>query len=206
MQRQNDGVLHHGHYSLLESFNGSTYSVVFKKVTDLDQNSIVPDEIINNRQVGSTILVSAPVGSFALATDAKSHVFISDGIGIGSFMAFLHELNQQGKMSAVTLIQCVQTEGHAAFVDTLKKMLPQGQYKILTEQKVISKSHLEGRIKPYTHIYVSGPEAFLTLTENALTSFNHPKSLIHMRSIESTLRILQNNFSIVCFSCMVILF
>ena len=50
-------VLHNGHYSLIEPFNGNTYSAAFKQGNDTDQNSIVLEELIRNRTVGSTVLL-----------------------------------------------------------------------------------------------------------------------------------------------------
>lgn len=189
---ERNGVLHHGHYPLIELSNGSTVSIAFKQGNDLDQNSIVSDELIKNRAVGSTVLVSAPAGSFALDNDAKHHLFISGGIGIASFMGMIHELNKQGKASSITLIQCVRTPGHAAFGDALKKIISPGQHVVLTQEEPISKSHIEGKLRPETHLYISGSEVFLTMAENALAGFSHPKSQIHMKSIEPTLRILKN--------------
>ena len=114
---ERDGVLHNGHYIPTEPFNGKTYTVACKQGLDTDQNTVVSDECIRNRAVGSTVLVSAPSGSFGLSNDAKNHLFISGGIGIASFVAMIEELNQQGKSSSVSLIQCVRTPGHAAFAD-----------------------------------------------------------------------------------------
>ncbi|CAF1390521.1 unnamed protein product [Rotaria sordida] len=184
------GVLHHGHYSLLEPYNGQTYSVALKQGNDFDQNSIVSDEIIRKRAVGSTVLVSPPAGKFSLVKDGNHHLFISGGIGIASFMALIEELNQQGKLASATVVQCARTDNHAAFAATLHKLLPKEQYVILTQNEPISKNHLEGKLRSETHVYVSGSEAFLTMAENALARFNHPKSQIHMKSIEPTLRLL----------------
>jgi len=188
---EKDGVLHNGHYTLLEPFNGNNYSVAFKQGNDTDQNTITTEEIVRNRAVGSTVLVSAPAGSFGLVNDAKHHLFISGGIGITSLMPMINELNQQGKASSATVIQCVRTEGHAAFADKLRSTLPQGQYLILTEKDPISKSHLQGKLQPDTHVYISGSEVFLGMVENALAGSNHPKSQIHIKSIEPTLGLLK---------------
>jgi nitric oxide dioxygenase len=188
---EKNGVLHNGRYPLLEPYNGSTYSIAFKPGYDTDPNTIISEEIIHNRIIGSTVLVSPPAGSFSLANDAKHHLFISGGIAFTSFMAILEELKKQGKADSATFIQCVRTEGHAAFADKFRGIFPQGQYLILTQEDPISKVHLEGKVHPDTHIYLSGSEVFLTMVENALAGFNHPKSKIHLRSIEPTLRVLQ---------------
>ncbi|CAF2822771.1 unnamed protein product [Rotaria sp. Silwood2] len=189
---EKDGVLHHGHYPLIDPFNGNTYTVAFKQGNDLDQNSIVSEEIIRNSVVGSKILFSAPAGSFSLVKDAKHHLFVSGGIGVTSFMAMIQELDQQGKAASASLIQCVRTEEHAAFAGKLHRILSQDQYVILTQKEPISKAHLEGKLKSDTHVYVAGSETFLSMAEKALEGSNHPKAQIHWRSIEPTLRILQS--------------
>jgi nitric oxide dioxygenase len=188
---EKNGVLHHGHYPLVEPFNGHTYTIAAKPGNDREQNSIVSEELLHNRGVGSTVLVSAPAGAFKLFNNAKNHLFISGGIGIASMIALIQELNQQGKAASATLIQCVRTEGHAAYAATLQKILPKGQYLILTQEEPISKAHLEGKLQPDTHVYLSGSEAFLSMADNALAAFNVPKSQIHVRSIEPTLRLLK---------------
>jgi len=192
VRTEKDGVLHHGHYPLVEPFNGNNYTIVFKPGNDIDQNSIVSEELIRNRVVGSTVLVSAPAGSFALRSEGKHHLFISGGIGITSFLSLIEDLNQQGKAGSASLIQCVRTEGHAVSAGRLHKILGQGQYVILTQEDPLGKAHLEGKIRPDTHVYVAGSEVFLTMAETALAGYNHPKSQIHLRSIEPTLRILQS--------------
>ena len=186
-----DGVLHNGRYPLLEPYNGSNYKIAFKLAYDTDPNIIISQEIVQNREVGSMVLVSPPAGSFSLVNEAKQHLFISGGIAITSFVAVIEELQKQGKSDSVTLFQCVRTEGHAAFADKLRSILKEGHYVILTEKDPISKAHLEGKLNSDTHVYLSGSELFLTLAENALSGFNLPKSQIHTKSIEPTLRVLQ---------------
>jgi nitric oxide dioxygenase len=189
---ERNGVLHNGHYPLLEPFNGSTYSIAFKPGYDIDPNSVISDELINHRQVGGTVLVSPPAGTFGLVSEGSRHLFISGGIAITNFMAMIQELNQQGRTSSATVVQCVRTPGHAAFAEKLRGMLPQGQYKIVTQEDPLSKKHLEDLVHHDSQVYVSGSEVFLTMAENALAGFNHPRSQIHMRSIEPTLRLLKN--------------
>ncbi|CAF3336644.1 unnamed protein product [Rotaria sp. Silwood2] len=120
---EKDSILHHGHYPLVNTYDGNSYTVAFKQGNGLDQNSIVSEEMIRNYHVGSTILLPPPAGSFALAKDAKRHLFVSGGIGITSFMAIIQELNQQGKAGSVSLTQCVQTEEHAAIAGKLHRIL-----------------------------------------------------------------------------------
>ncbi|CAF4125383.1 unnamed protein product [Rotaria sp. Silwood2] len=187
---EKDGVLHQGHYALLEPDNGSTYSIACRE-GHVDQNTIVSEEIIRNRQVNGTLLVSAPAGSFGLVSDATSHLFIGGGIGIASLMGMINELNKQGKAASATVIQCVQSEDRAAFASQLQNTLPKGQYLMLTKDNPISKNHLEGKLHSGTHAYISGSEVFLAAAKNALTQAGVAKSNIHIKSIEPTLGLLK---------------
>jgi len=188
---EKDGVRHHGHYTLLEPYNGKTYTVALKQGNDRDQNTIVTEEIVRNRAVGSIVLASAPAGSFGLA-DGNRHLFISGGIGIASLLPMINELNQQGKASSATVIQCVRTENNAAFAGKLHNTLSPGQYTILTEKDPISRKHLQGKLQGDTQVYISGSELFLGMVENAIAAAGgHPRSQIHVKSIEPTLGLLK---------------
>jgi len=177
---------------LLNHTTVTTTLLLLSKDMILNKIALFSEEIVRNYVVGSNILVSPPAGSFALANDAKSHLFISGGIGITSFLAMLEDLQKQGKASSATVVQCVRTEFHAAFADKLRNLLPKGQYLLLTQEDPVSKEHLQGKVQPGTHVYLSGSEVFLAMAENALSSFNVPKSQIHYKSIEPTLRLLKS--------------
>jgi len=181
------GVLHQGHYIPTEPSNSSTYNVVVKE-GHVDQNTIVSEEIIRNREVGSTVLVSAPSGTFGLVNDAKHNLFIGGGTGITSLIGLINELNQQGKSASVSVVQCAKSEDRAAFADKLRSTLG-NNYLLLTQDKPISKSNLEGKLQPDTHVFVSGSETFLDAVDKVLAG--HPKSQVHIKSIEPTLGILK---------------
>ena len=183
------GTFQQGHYIPLDPANNSTYSVALR-AGHVDQNTIVSEEVINNRQVGGTVLVSAPSGSFGLVDGAKSSLFIAGGIGIASLMGLINELNKQGKAGSISVIQCAETEDRAAFSDQLRSLL-KDQYVLLTKDKPLSKNHLEGKLKSDTHVYTAGSEKFLEVVENALNQASHPKSQTHIKSIEPTLGLLK---------------
>ncbi|CAF4776391.1 unnamed protein product [Rotaria sp. Silwood1] len=184
------GALHHGHYTPIDPSNSNSYTIACRE-GHVDQNTIVSEELIRNRNVGSTVLVSGPAGSFGLVNDAKHHLFIAGGIGIASLMGMINELNKQGKTSSVTVIQCVQSEDRAAFADKLRNMLAKEHYVMLTKDHPLSKSHLEGKLQSDTHVYTSGSETFLAAVENVLSQTGHPRSHIHIKSIEPTLGLLK---------------
>ncbi|CAF0884576.1 unnamed protein product [Rotaria sordida] len=187
---EKDGVLHHGHYVPVESTDGNTYVIACRQGHD-DQNTIVSEELIRNRAVGGTVLVSAPAGSFGLVNDAKHHLFVSGGIGITFLMGMINELNKQGQSASVTVVQCAQTEDRAAFADKLRNTLAKGQYLLLTKEQQISKSHLQDKLKPDTHIYVSGSETFLDTANRIINELSHPRSHVHIKSVEPTLGLLK---------------
>ena len=164
---EKNGVLHNGRYPLVETHNGSTYTIAFKQGYDTDPNTSISEEIIRNREVGSKVLVFPSPGSFSLDNNAKSHLFISGSIAITSFLVILEDLKKLGKN------------------------LSQSHYVTLTEKDPISKGRLQGRLNSDTPVYLSGSEVFLSMAENVLAGLNHPKSQIHRKSIEPTLRVLK---------------
>lgn len=132
------GVIHNGHYTLLDPPGSNIYSVALKLGNSADQNIITTEEITRNRHVNSTVLVSAPAGTFGLVNVAKNHLFIAVGIGIASLLAMISALNQQGKAPSTSVIQCVRSEEYAAFAGKLHNIIPRSQYSILTERDPIS--------------------------------------------------------------------
>lgn len=186
---EKDGIHQQGHYIPLDPANNDTYSIACR-AGHVDQNTIVSEEVINNRAVGSTVLVSAPSGSFGLVDGAKNSLFIGGGIGIASLVGLINELNKQGKADSISVIQCAETEDRAAFSQQLRSQL-KDNYVLLTKDKPLSKSHLEGKLKSDTHVYTSGSETFLGVVENALQQAGHPKSQVHIKSVEPTLGLLK---------------
>lgn len=184
---EKNGVFHQGHYIPLDPANNATYSVALR-AGHVDQNTIVSEEVINNRQVGGTVLVSGPAGSFGLVDGAKSSLFVAGGIGIASLMGLIHELNKQGKAGSISVIQCADSEDRAAFSNELRGLL-KDQYVLLTKDKPLSKNHFDGKLKSDTHVYTAGSESFLAVVDNALGG--HPRSQVHVKSIEPTLGLLK---------------
>ena len=85
-------MLHNGRYPLVRTYNGSTYTIAFKQAFHTGPNTIISEEMIRNREVGSKVLVSPPAGSFSLDNNAKNHLRISGAFAITSFMMILQDL------------------------------------------------------------------------------------------------------------------
>ncbi|CAF3862316.1 unnamed protein product [Rotaria sp. Silwood1] len=164
---------------------------MYEKTLKVYENYLNDSELNTFVDIGRVHYHIGPAGSFGLVNDAKHHLFIAGGIGIASLMGMINELNKQGKTSSVSVIQCVQSEDRAAFADKLRNMLPKEQYVMLTKDHPISKSHLEGKLQSDTHVYMSGSETFLAAVENVLSQTSHPRSHIHIKSIEPTLGLLK---------------
>ncbi|CAF3054736.1 unnamed protein product [Rotaria sp. Silwood2] len=187
---EKDGLFHNRFYGLTEPSNGKTYSIVLKQEPDNASNATVSNEIINNRDVGSTVLVSVPSGTFGLVKDAKHHVLIGGGVGIGPIKAMVEALHAEGKSASATLVHCVRTADHAAFADKLRAAVSDGHYLLLTADNPISKAAIGSKLTPDSHVYVSGSEAFVTIVDKVLGECGHPKSQIHTEAIGPTLSIL----------------
>ncbi|CAF3425011.1 unnamed protein product [Rotaria socialis] len=185
------GLFHNRLYGLTEPSNGKTYSIVVKQEADNAPNATISNEIINNLNVGGTILATNPSGNFTLVNDAKHNLFIAGGVGIGPLSAMVQYLSANGKSSSGSLIHCVRTAGHAIFADKLRAALPAGQYVLLSADQPISKAILAGKLQPDTQVYVSGSEAFISIVDAVLVECAHPKSQIHTEAIGPSLSILK---------------
>jgi len=103
----------------------------------------------------------------------------------------IQELSEQGNAGSASLIQCVRTQDAAAFADKLRGLLPKDRYTVFTQDHILTKEDLQGKLNADTHVYMCGGDLFLNIAENALASYGHPTSQIHVESIEPSLRLLK---------------
>jgi nitric oxide dioxygenase len=183
---------HPRHYSLIQPFDGKTYRIAIKQEIDHEPKGIVSNEIINNHNVGDKILASLPAGTFTLIENAKHHLFIAGGIGITVFLSMIQELHKQGKSNIVTLIHCVPTEGHAAFANQMRSILPRNQYHLLLQGKRRLQRLIRDILKPDTHVYLCGSVPFMNKVEDYLAKSSHPSSHIHIEAFRPSLSLLKN--------------
>ncbi|CAF0894632.1 unnamed protein product [Adineta steineri] len=182
-----DGNFHNRHYSLTRPFDGKSYSIAIQIQNMNEIKGIVSNEIINNYNIGDTILASFPAGTFQLVENGKHHLFIGGGVGITVLSSMIHELNNQGKSNDAILIHCVQSEDYAAFNNELKAILPQGHYQFFCEGQRLEKYNLAKVLKSDTQVYICGSVPFMDKIESLLVECGHPSSQIHVKAFQPTL-------------------
>jgi len=183
---------HNRHYSLIQPFDGKTYRIAIKQELDQERKGIVSNEIINNYKEGDKILATLPAGTFTLIENAKHHLFIAGGIGITVLSSMIQELHKQGKSNTVTLIHCVPTEGHAAFANQMRSILPRNQYHLLLQGKRLLQGLIRNTVKPDTHVYLCGSVPFMNKVEDYLVECGHPFSHIHTEAFRPALSLIKN--------------
>jgi nitric oxide dioxygenase len=189
---KNGSYFHNRHYSLIQPFDGKTYRIAIKQELDQEPKGIVSNEIINNYKEGDQILASLPAGTFTLIENAKQYLFIAGGIGITVLSSMIQELHKQGKSNTVTLIHCVPTEGHAAFANQMRSIIPRNQYHLLLQGKRLLQGLIRNTVKPDTHVYLCGSVPFMNKVEDYLGECGHPSSHIHTEAFRPALSSIKN--------------
>ncbi|CAF3152365.1 unnamed protein product [Rotaria socialis] len=187
-----DGLYHIRHYSLIEPFDGKTYSIAVKQEKDHEPKGIVSTELIEKYKEGDLVTLSLPAGTYALIKDAKHHLFIAGGIGISVFSAMILELHKQGKSDITTLIHCVPTEEQAAFTDEMRIVLPKKQYHLLLQGKRLLQETIAKTIMAKTQVYLCGSPTFMNKVEEYLAQCGHPPSQIHIEAFQPSLSLLKD--------------
>jgi nitric oxide dioxygenase len=187
-----DNYFHNRHYSLIQPFDGKTYRIAIKQENEQEPKGIFSNEIINNYKEGDQILATLPAGTFTLIENTKSHLFIAGGIGITVLSSMIQELHTQGKSNTATLIHCVPTEGHAAFANQMRSILPRNQYHLLLQGKRLLQGIIENTVKSDTQVYICGSVSFMNKVEDYLAEFGHPSSHIHTEAFRPSLSLIKN--------------
>jgi nitric oxide dioxygenase len=187
-----DGLYHIRYYSLTQPFDGKTYRIAIKQELDHEPKGIVSNEFINNYKKGDIVSASLPAGSYTLIENAKHHLFIAGGIGITVLSAMIQDLHKQNKSDITTLIHCVLTEGHAAFADQMRSILPENQYYLLVQSKQILQETIQKTLTLKTHVYLCGSVPFMNKVEDYLAEYGHPSSQIHIEAYQPSLSLIKD--------------
>ena len=187
-----DGLYHIRHYSLIQPFDGEVYRIAIRQDKDNEPKGIVSNELIDKYNEGDTVSLSLPAGTFTLAKDAEYHLFIAGGIGITVLASMIQELHKQGKSNTATLIHCVPTEGHAAFANQMRTILPENQYYVLLQSKHLLQGLIEKIITRKMHVYVCGSATFMNRTKDYLEQCRHPFAQIHIEAYQPSLSLIED--------------
>ncbi len=120
-------------------------------------------------RVGDLLALGPPRNAFALTEGARHSVLLGGGIGITPLKAMAHTLRQRGE--SFELHYCARTPGHAAFLDELRALVPDGQLHLHFDQgdpargldlAALLRAPAEG-----THLYYCGPAGFMQACADA---------------------------------------
>lgn len=130
----------------------------------------------NHIKVGDKLRISFPKNHFPLSYKAKHHVFYAAGIGITPFLSMMAELKEQG--ASFELHYAAKSRGDCAFYSHIKeKYREQCYFYFSNEKRLTSNTLLNHNIG--THIYICGPEAFMTSFIEAAKEIGYPCSSVH---------------------------
>ena len=130
-------------------------------------------------RVGDLLAVGQPRNAFALAGAARHSVLLGGGIGITPLKAMAHTLRQQG--ASFELHYCARTEGHVAFLDELRALVPADRLHLHLDHgnpaqgldlAALLRTPTEG-----THLYYCGPAGFMQACAEA--SAHWPAGTVH---------------------------
>lgn len=114
-------------------------------------------------RVGELLTVGSPRNAFPMVQGALHTVLIAGGIGITPLKAMAHELS--GQEASFELHYCARSSLHAAFVDELQALVPQGRLHFHFDNGVpgqgLDISTLLKRQPDGAHLYYCGPGGFM---------------------------------------------
>lgn len=133
----------------------------------------------HSMNVGDKVRISYPKNHFPLSFRAKHHVFYAAGIGITPFLSMIKELKEYG--GTFELHYAAKTIDTCAFYSFLKEQYPR-ECQFYFSQEKESRRLNESTLFDHaigTHIYVCGPESFITNFTDAANRIGYPTSSIH---------------------------
>lgn len=130
-------------------------------------------------RVGDVLKVGPVRNAFPMASGATHTVLLGGGIGITPLKAMAHALAAQG--ASFEMHYCARSMKHAAFVDTLRALVPQGQLHLHFDEGDPAKGlDIQALLKnpaPNTHVYFCGPTGFMKACEAAAQHWD--KACVH---------------------------
>jgi ferredoxin-NADP reductase len=129
-------------------------------------------------KVGDRLWISYPKNYFPLSFKAKHHVFYAAGIGITPFLSMMAELKEKG--ASFELHYASKSKERCAFYAFLNTNYSEQCRFYFSEEgnRVSDTSLLQHYIG--THVYVCGPDSFLSQFADAARIIGYPDSSIHV--------------------------
>lgn len=141
---------------------------------------------LNELKIGAEIIFSEPMGDFILPIDdSLPLVFVAGGIGMTPFRSIIKWLEDSNQKRDIQLIYAAKNESDLidrdlfAYVNT-KYIIsePSSNWKGLSGKLSANKILKLSKIKPSTHIFLSGPEPMVEAFTKDIISTGLPKHQI----------------------------
>lgn len=130
-------------------------------------------------RVGDVLKVGAPRNAFGLKPGASHVILLAGGIGITPLKAMAHVLAAQG--GSFELHYCARTSKHAAFLDELGALVPQGRLHLHFDggdpARGLDIAGLLSSPTPETNVYFCGPGGFMKACSDAASHW--PAGTVH---------------------------
>lgn len=114
-------------------------------------------------RVGELVTIGAPRNAFALVDGAQHSILLAGGIGITPLKAMAHALSSEGR--SFELHYCARSPRHAAFVQELRRFIPEGRLHFHFDggdpTKGLDICALLAEPAQGHHVYFCGPGGFM---------------------------------------------
>jgi vanillate O-demethylase ferredoxin subunit len=164
-------------YSLFNAPGESRYRIAVLRETASRGGS----EAMHNLVEGSLINISQPRNSFALDSNAKRSLLIAGGIGITPLLSMAEYLSQT--QSEFHLHYCARSLDRMPFINYIKQTPFARQVSLHLDngsfaQKLVPEREL-ATFDELTHLYVCGPQGFMTWIVDTAVRTGWPINQIH---------------------------
>jgi ferredoxin-NADP reductase len=159
-------------YSLVSSPESRTaYEIIVRRVAASRGGSAW---LHDHAAIGDTLEISPPQNLFPLDRTARQHLFLSAGIGITPFLAYL-----QAQPGSFEMHHCGKAEDLDAFAALLPAASP---ITLHTGRNSLNLPALLAAQKLGTHLYVCGPAEFMDFVLATAQHLGWPAAKIHKES------------------------
>jgi len=129
---------------------------------------------------GDVLRIGEPRILFPLAAEATEHLLIGGGIGITPLLSMAEDLS--ARKAAFHLHYCVRDEAHLAFVARLRGAALAGKTNIHLDSAPDSRPDIAAMLGTWRegcHVYVCGPEGFMTAVIAQAERAGWPAAHVH---------------------------
>ncbi len=176
------GDSHKNPYSLVHnSSDFKQYQIaVRREANGRGGSAFMHDEV----EVGSQLEIGNPFNLFPVHWLAHKHLFVTGGVGITPFMAFIRDMKMTN--SDFELHYAIRSEKHGAFAEELQRDNPD-QVFIYDHSKdgILDLNKLLGKQPLGTHVYVCGPHRMVEDVLRIAEQHGWPQSAVHSEEFKA---------------------